>query len=337
MLSRVADNLYWMSRYIERAQHTARLLDATLGLMLDQSPKLARERWDRTLRSLDQNKIAATNDLDVHAIAYQLTFDAARAGSIFSCVRSTRENARQVREEISGEMWECLNRLYLRVRSARPPMAADNLLPNESTFVFWRQPHEFFAGVQRSAFEFEGAADSTMRHSEGWLFIEVGRSLEQAAKTVSLLDSYFSLEDFPNPAENEGSMKWSDLLRSCAALEPYCRVHSPRLVPERIAYFLLLDDEFPRSVRACVRNLDWALDKIARFAGKDVTAPTSYDENSAHRRLRRLSGQMRAQLDHTSLEEIMSRGLPEFLQGLQEQFSRIHYATYAAYIGYMAE
>jgi uncharacterized alpha-E superfamily protein len=338
MLSRVADNLYWMSRYIERAQHTARLLDATLGLMLDQSPELARERWQRTLHSLGQHKTLDAADWDMHSVAHRLTFDASESTSIFSCVRSARENARQVREEISGEMWECLNRLYLRVRSARPPLSADGTERSESTFTFWRQPHEFFAGVQRSAFEFDGATNATMRHSEGWLFIQAGRGLEQAAKTASLLDANFCRDEANmQTAGNEGSLKWSDLLRSCAALEPYCRAHSPRLVPERIEYFLMLDNEFPRSVRASVRCVDESLADIARCTGKVSSAAPSFDDGASHRRLQRLSGQLRAQLDHSSLEDIIDNGLPEFLKNTQEQFVRIHYGIYAAYIGYMAE
>jgi uncharacterized alpha-E superfamily protein len=370
MLSRVADNLYWMSRYMERAQHTARLLDAALGFMLDQSPQLIERRWKRTLRSLHVREPRAPHpdevfdgaNIDAYALAHRLAFDANNDVSIFSCVRAARENARQVREEISGEMWECLNRLYLRVREARPALESGSATADTSGLsqsmgsmtqtistqgmiqsmgsrnqAFWRQPHEFFSSVQRSAFEFEGATDATMRHGQGWLFIQVGRGLEQAAKTASLLNAYFS--ETPPEADgvvrDEGNLKWTALLKSCAAFEPYCRTHSPRLSPEKIGQFLLLDAEFPRSVHASIVRVESALREISDITGKDTTAPNF--TSSVNQNLPRRAGRLRAELDYASLEEVMEAGLPPFLNSIQEECVRIHYAIYHSYIGYMAE
>lgn len=363
MLSRVADNLYWMSRYLERAQHTARLLDTALGFMLDQSPLLVEQRWARILRSLHiSNKSSEVlHAFNPYALTHELAFDATNEVSIFSCVRWARENARQVREEISEEMWECLNRLYLRVRAARPPldtrsstspmaqtvvgisqsMSSAGMLQSmdataQSTHAFWRQPQAFFSDVQRSAFEFEGATDATMRHGEGWLFIQVGRGLEQAAKTVSLLKTYFD-EDAQDKkgAISEGNLKWTALLKSCAAFEPYCRVHSPRLVEERIAEFLLLDAEFPRSVRAAVGRVENSLHAITEITGND--APVSTSDENAPLKLLRLAGRLKAMLDCATVAELMNGDMAEFLRETQEDCVRIHNAIYHAYIGYMAE
>lgn len=358
MLSRVADNLYWMSRYLERAQHTARLLDEALDFMLDQSPQLIDRRWNRTRNSLhvymprsvsepDTSKEKALLDemgLDARTLAHRLAFDATNEISIFSCVRQARENARQVREEISGEMWECLNRLYLNVRAARPPLEVAS--PGECrspsplslrSAAFWEQPHEFFNGVARSAFEFEGATDATMRHGEGWLFIQVGRGLEQAAKTASLLNAYFTEAELEPDGTGiaEGGLKWTALLKSCAAFEPYCRTHSSRLSQEKIAYFLLLDAEFPRSVRAAIERVESALREIAEITGKD--APPGLSGDGVQRKISRLAGRLKARLDYASLDEIMTAGLPAFLQEVQDECVRIHYAIYHIYIGYMAE
>jgi uncharacterized alpha-E superfamily protein len=359
MLSRVADNLYWMSRYLERSQHTARLLDEALDFMLDQSPQLIERRWNRTRHSLHvymprsfaeeqaaSHNIPEEGGFDARALAHRLAFDANNEISIFSCVRQGRENARQVREEISGEMWECLNRLYLRVRAARPVLEAPAAKISHTDGasqrmgarapVFWEQPHEFFADVQRSAFEFEGATDATMRHGEGWLFIQVGRGLEQAAKTASLLNAYFSegAMETLDASIPEGSLKWTALLKSCAAFEPYCRHHSPRLSPEKIAHFLLLDDDFPRSVRAAALRIENALREIAEITGRDSPLVGGDD---AKRRISRLAGRLKAKLDYASLEEVMVDGLPAFLQEIQDECVRIHYAIYHVYIGYMAE
>ena len=333
MLSRVADNLYWMSRYLERAQHTSRLLDSALTLMLDQSPRLIEPRWQRTMKSL--HLPSPEGEFDSYSLAHQLAFDADNEVSIFSCVREARENARQVREEISGEMWECLNRLYLRVRDTRTSLEG---IASYEDHTFWRQPHEFFSDVQSKTFQFEGATDATMRHGEGWLFIQVGRGIEQASKTASLLEAYFNEEDMKTVlSTEEGNMKWVALLKSCGAFEPYCRAFSPRLSPERIATFLMLDGEFPRSVRSAVERVETALTGIAEITGKDAPSVFTGTPDGSITRLSRLAGRLKATLDYASTEEIMKSGLPVFLKDVREQCVRIHYALYHVYIGYMAE
>ena len=353
---------------MERAQHTARLIDAALGFMLDQSPQLIERRWQRTLRSLhvheprgaSQRELLDDGNVDAYALAHRLAFDASNELSIFSCVRAARENARQVREEISGEMWECLNRLYLDVREARPAlegstpgmtqvlggraqtMNSRNALQtlDGKTQIFWRQPHEFFSRVQRSAFEFEGATDATMRHEEGWLFIQIGRGLEQAAKTTALLNTYFSepRSDAEETAIHEGNLKWTALLKSCAAFEPYCRAYSPSISPNDIAQFLLLDATFPRSVRASALRIETALHSIARATRRDVPpSATNHFGDTAQWKLTRLAGRLKAQLDYAVFSGVMEDGLSPFLNTIQEECVRIHYAIYHVYIGYMAE
>jgi uncharacterized alpha-E superfamily protein len=169
MLSRVADSLYWMSRYLERAEHTARLLSVGLNQTLDQTPQSAAPRWGRTLAAL-QTPLPSD---DPYTITRVLTFDAANPGSISSCIALARENARQVREQISSEMWEQLNRLYLRVKEA-------------NIAELWEgEPQEFFQAVKEGAHLFQGITDATMSHGEGWHFIEVGRYLERVGATAN--------------------------------------------------------------------------------------------------------------------------------------------------------
>jgi uncharacterized alpha-E superfamily protein len=179
MLSRVADNLYWMSRYLERAEHTARLIDLNLYLALELSPELASAHWQRLLASL---RVALPPDVPMlpFQLTHRLTFEPSNADSLVSCVAIARENARQVREQISSEMWEQINQLYLRVKRA----AIDQI---------WNaQPHEFFRAVKEGAHLFQGITDSTLSHAEGWRFIQLGRFIERARATAMLLDVHFS-------------------------------------------------------------------------------------------------------------------------------------------------
>jgi uncharacterized alpha-E superfamily protein len=243
MLSRVADTLYWMSRYLERAEHTARVIDINLNLMLDQSPASAGPRWERVLASLRAEGPEGTPG-DPYAICRALTFDATNTSSISACVAAARENARQVRELISSEMWEQLNRLYFQVRRA-------------SLVDIWSgQPHEFFNSVKDGAHLFRGITDSTVCQGEPYHFIEVGRFLERAAAAAALLDVHFGqTHDWNDPAVAAAQhLEWVGLLRCCAAFEAYCKVYTADLQPIRIAEFLLLNDEFPHSVRFSV---DW--------------------------------------------------------------------------------
>src|SRR5215213_9780897 len=173
MLSRVADSLYWTSRYLERAEHTARLIDIGLKLMLDQSAAAVERRWGRLLDSLHAPPLL-TGTSDAYHIAEAMTFDISNETSIVAA----RENLRQVREQISSEMWEQLNRLFLQVKETR----LDDIW-NVTT-------HEFFRSVKEGAHLFQGITDATMNHGEGWQFIQVGRYIERAAATATLLDVY---------------------------------------------------------------------------------------------------------------------------------------------------
>ena len=177
MLSRVADSLYWMSRYLERAEHTARLIDVDFQLRLDQSPDAGSGRW---LRLLEASQAPPPEDgkIDAATLTNVLTLDKSNPSSIISCVAAARENLRQVREQCSTEMWEQLNRLYLQVNNTT------------KTEAWLLQSHIFFRAVQEGAHLFQRVTDSTMSHGEGWHFIRTGRYLERAYGTATLLDVY---------------------------------------------------------------------------------------------------------------------------------------------------
>jgi uncharacterized alpha-E superfamily protein len=312
MLSRVADSLYWMSRYLERAEHTARVLNVNLNQMLDQSPAAAERRWGRALASL---RAPAALGGDPYAITQALTFDQENSESIVACMAAARENARQVREQISSEMWEQLNRLYHQIRSVT--MAG----------VWGDEPHEFFRTVKEGVHLFQGITDATLSYGEGWQFMQLGRYLERAGATSTLLDVHFSAVA---AAQTTGwqeleYLEWVGLLKSCTAFEAYCKVYTADIQPERALEFLLLNAEFPRSVRFAADAIQSAVQAIGRASGSR-TAP----------RVERLAGRLRAALDYGQADEIMA-DLHAYLESIQRQSAQIHTAVHQAFVAYPAD
>lgn len=309
MLSRVADSLYWMSRYLERAEHTARLLDVYLHHMLDQTRGSNQHRWERLLASLRTR--APNGAHDSARIAHMLTFDMAHNGSVAACIAAARENARQVREQISSEMWEQLNRLFLQVKRTDR---------NE----FWnKEPHEFFQSVKQGAHLFQGITDATMNHGEGWHFIQLGRAIERTGATAVLLDAHFvRFVTHPTTAASD-YLDWVGLLKSCTAFEAYCKVYTADVRSDRVIEFLLFNGEFPRSARFMVGVIHGALQAIA---GATST------RNAI--RVERLIGRLRASLDYGQVDEIMNGSMHGYLEGIQRQCAQIHTAIQQVYIAY---
>ncbi len=309
MLSRVADSLYWMSRYLERAEHTARVIDVHLNLMLDENPSATDRRWARVISTLGLGENPAAQG-DMFAYAQAHGFD-----HISACIMQARENARQVREQISTEMWEQLNRVFLEVRR----MATSD--------VWDAQPLDFLQTIKDSSHLFQGITDSTMNHGEGWQFIQVGRYLERASATAKLLDIHFhdflELED--QSMNSTAHMEWIGLLRSCTAFEAYCKVYTADLRADWTAEFLLLNSEFPHSIRFAVEQLEQSLEAIHE---------TTSSKRSG--RVAKLAGRLRSELSFTPLEEIMS-GLSTFLDDIRSQCTQIHAAVNQVYITYPIE
>ncbi len=312
MLSRVADSLYWMSRYLERAEHTARLLDVNLNQMLE-SAQYADLRWERLAKSLRVATFEGGSD-EAYRIAQYLMFDTSNNNSIVSCLAAARENAQQVREQISSEMWEQLNRLYLRVK--RTNIEA----------IWHGQPHVFLAAVKEGVQLFQGVTDATMNHSEGWHFIRVGCYIERASQTSTLLDVHFhSLMEIQEPFTSASLdyLIWVGLLRSCASFESYCKVYTANIQPNRIAEFLLLNAETPRSIRFAATMIQSALQSVTKITGV---------RNAG--RVERLAGRLRASLDYDQIDEIMSGSLHSYLENIQFQCRQINDAIYQVYITY---
>ena len=321
MLSRVADSLYWMSRYLERAEHTTRLLDVNLNLMLDESSASAERRWQRVLLALNNPKDIKWQG-DPYDLVRCLTFDMESRSSILSLLISARENSRHVREQISTEQWHRLNSLYLEVTRPRTQSRSEagtmSLEPDA--------PTEFLQQVMEAVHQFQGVSDSTMSHGEGWQFIQVGRYIERASATASLLIAYNDDlwgERTPDKLESNEYLDWMGLLRSATAFEAYCKVYTADLTPDRILEFLLLDEEFPHSLRFAIDSMQHALSAIDRASGGVRTEP-----------LQRLTGKVQASLAYSSVDEIFERGVVPYLHQLQSQLSEIHDAMYNLYIDF---
>jgi uncharacterized alpha-E superfamily protein len=300
MLSRVADSIYWMSRYVERAENVARFISVNLNLSLDMPGEAGQQWWPLVVITGDdaefQARIGATTK---ESVVQFLTFDNENPNSIVSCLRAARENARGVREIISAEMWEHINKFYLMIRDGG---ALDAVLDN---------PHQFFDWVSVSGQQFLGVTDATMTHGEAWHFCQLGRMLERADKTSRLLDvKYFillpTLSDVGTPFDD---VQWLALLRSASALEMYRQRHG-RISPPNVVDFLVLDREFPRAVLHCLTRANESLHAISgTFTG-------SYC-NPAERRL----GQLRAELAYTQAEDVIAGGLHEFVDSLQSRLN----------------
>src|ERR1044071_4308780 len=316
MLSRVADSLYWTSRYLERAEHTARLIDIGLNLMLDQSAAAVERRWGRLLDSVHAPPLL-TGTSDAYHITEAMTFDMSNETSIVACIANARENLRQVREQISSEMWEQLNRLFLQVKETR----LDEI---------WRvTTHEFFRSVKEGSHLFQGITDATMNHGEGWQFIQVGRYIERAAATSTLLDVYTNdlmMRSDASDAPQRNYLDWVGLLKACTAFEAYCKVYTADLRPERVVEFLLLNPDCPRSVRFAVEAMQASFQSIAEATGTRKSG-----------RVNRLAGRLRATLSFGHIDEILESGLRAYLNDVRRQCAQIHEAILQTYVAYPVE
>ena len=302
MLSRVADSIYWLNRYIERAENVARFVEVNLNLLMD-SPVGMAEQWnplievtgDRQLfQELYGGEATAQNVLNF------LTFDTRSPNSILSCVRAARENARSVRETISSEMWEQVNAFYLQVEEASKNKAV-------------KEFHGFYSEVKVASHHFAGVTNATQSRGESWHFGQLGRLIERADKTSRILDvKYFvllpSVEAVGSPIDD---LQWIALLKSASAYEMY-RKEEHKISPAGVANFLILNPYFPRSIKFCLNRAEYSLNRIVKSE--------QYDHSSDSERA---LGRLRAELEYLTMDEIFQQGLHEFLCDLQGKLNGV--------------
>ena len=313
MLSRVADSLFWMSRYLERAEHTARVINIQLNLMLERGSKSDDLDWARVLRSLGV-ELPSEDVARAQVIAQSLLHDASNQHSIVASIEFARENARQVREQISSEMWEQLNRLFHAVRRRGGSQEA------------W-DARDFLQSIKEGAHLFQGITDSTMTHGEGWQFIQAGRFLERTMSLSTLVGAHFhEFHQTGQPSAERAYLESIGLLRSCTAFEAYCKAYTADVKPQRIAEFLVLHPSFPHSLRFSAEALETAIKDIGREAGSRRSA-----------RVERMAGRLRATLDFAHIDEIMGGNLEGYLDEIRRQCAQVHGALYQTYISYPIE
>jgi len=315
MLSRVAETLYWMARYLERAEHTARLLEQALHVATDSDADGAgaEAQWRSLLSSLGCD---ASGPMTPDAMTRWLTFDTDNPLSVARCMTQARENASQAREQLSSEMFEQLNRLYLSVRDADPA-------PTDGA-----EPYDLLRAVQLGSQTFQGVTDATMSHGEDWCFIQVGRNIERAQCTARLLDVHLGQGASSTGAAFEAReyLLWVMLLRSCLAFEPYTKHYGPEFKLNQIVEFLLLNADFPRSMHHNVRQIELALARI----GKESSPYAQQD-------LDRLTGRLVASLKYGEIDGVVGGGLHEFLSRTQSDCNAVHEALFQVYIRYPVE
>ena len=307
MLSRVADSLYWMSRYLERAEHTARLTSVYFDLILDQSGQMRDERYHLLLENLQMQTDEDTS-FDPAKTLGLIVSDSENPNSILSCVMQARENARQVREHLSSESWMQINQLYLTM--TRP------------SFQWRGQPQVFMQQIIQQVYLIGGIFDATMNHDEGWQFVQLGNYMERSMSILRLMNTQF-LAIALRPPHREDYLDWIALLKSCTAFEAYCNVYTADLVSTNIAEFLLLNSEFPHSLHFSINMMRDALIKIG-----NVT------QSRRNQQLNRKAGRLQSLLQFSQIDEITTTGLPDFLQEIKKQCLDIHEAIYQVYISF---
>jgi uncharacterized alpha-E superfamily protein len=281
LLSRVADAVFWMSRYVERAVAASRLVDVTLHLQLDAGTM--HETWELW-----------------------------NPKSVIACIHMARDAARGVRDSLSTEMWEQLNTLNLWLTDPNVNRQAEE------------NPAVFFRRVREGAQFFQGLADSTLMHAEDWHFLQLGMYLERAdnvARALNLLGHLLEV-DATGDQEDDGTVRWLAVLRSCGSAEAYSRYYSLRVEPARVIEFLLLNPIFPQSVRF---SLNAAHDALRGIASEQALTGGS---NPALRAL----GRLQSGLEYTAVDELLEDGLRAFLDDLQVRIAEASNQVTALYL-----
>jgi uncharacterized alpha-E superfamily protein len=321
MMARDADSMYWMSRYVERAEHVARLLLVNSNLLIDVgdlASSLQELQWHSVLTvmrtDIPPQLTSSSDNGDLGAmeprVAQFMAFDADNPSSLLSCVSRARENARSIRENISAEMWEALNALYWSIQS-------------EDSHARFEESHDdFYRHIMTGSMLFQGLTDQTMAHDQRWQFAQLAKFLERIDVTSRIIETKFSIL---SGAESmiEGAVRnihWMGVLRSCCSIEAYRRHYLGDMDPLRVASFLILEPHFPRSIRFSVQKARDAITSI-----REEVNPRGIDPAE------RVLGRLDAQLEYAEISEMLEEGLPAYLQKIQNQIAEAALAVQKSY------
>lgn len=303
MLSRIADSLFWLARYIERAEDTARILDVNYHMLLEQSQDSYHLRWEPLIVMAGEENLFRRlySEVSAENVFEFLAFRPDNPSSIVQCIGKARENARTIRDCISREMWEDINGLYHMVSRFNP---RDEIVAG---------PHRFCDKIKFGTHRFHGVTDATLPHDEGWHFLRIGWSLERAEMTSRLVDvQYQKLLDELPALGTPDNHQWMAVLRSVGAFEAYHRQYHSSIEPEKVAGMLILNSQHPRSIRFSTAEVQSGLRAISG------SGPGSY-ANEAER----LAGKVVERLSYDKIEEIFNYGLHSYLNELLDMFGSI--------------
>ena len=305
MLCRVADSLFWMSRYIERAENTARVADVNIQLLLEtanNSNELAAIHWGSILEGFGDLPLFESlyDEITSYNVADFLTFNRKNGSSVLSCVFAARENARMIRDQISSEMWEIINRLYLFLKAEDPAR------------VLTTGSSAFFEQIKEFAHLFRGITDATFPRQLGYEFIRAGCYLERADKTISILDSKHFLMEADSESVAHEVVQWVSVLRSCAGVEAYHRVFVSDVSRLNVVSFLVQSREFPHAVLFSLSQLQLAIHAISNCS---ITQFSNEAE--------RITGRIISKVLYTSVQEIVDGGLHSYLLSLKADIEKI--------------
>lgn len=314
MLSRVADALFWMSRYLERAEHIARLLDVCFHSEIDLHGVMTGPhelQWTSLAAILQsQSQINKHAGSPQASLSRALSFDHDNPMSIVSCISRARYNARSIRGTINSNIWKELNKLYLQL--------TDEGFLREAQ----QSPYEFYRAVETGSHVVQGVCDATMIHNEGWQFIQLGKFLERADKTARILDvQYHVLHNMMDPSDlSLSNLQWAGVLRSCHAYEAYQGLFVGRVEPEHVVEFLLFHPAFPRSVLFSLESAARALGEIEAAGG--IRNPSKAD---------RILGRVLNDLRFGEPDQIIHGDLHAFLGSVLERCGQAASAVQTQY------
>ena len=306
MLSRVADSLYWLGRYVERAENLARMVEVTRQDALETFNQTTKDAvWkpviyatNLELELTDEQKASLDNDA-----AYYIALDPLNPRSIAACIASARENARTVRDQLSEEMWLELNAIHL-------------FLCSEAAHQKYRNsPEALFRQIIRFSIIFQGLSQSTIRHDEGWHFARLGRFIERADKTSRILDTLTFTKNEPSV------FSLLAVLRSCSAFTAFRAQYRNDTSLKNVTAFLYFSPDFPRSIRFCLRRIN---DTLLEISG----TPNGTFSNEAER----ITGSTLALVNFTEVDRLLEDGLHASIDDLQIKLNEIGQNIFETYV-----
>jgi uncharacterized alpha-E superfamily protein len=294
MLSRTADHLYWMSRYTERAENLARLLDVTHQMSLvPKSVEAENQNWGAilALNSLEARFAESYDEINAENVLRFMVMDPNNVSSIYSCLRAARENAHAVRGTLTAETWESCNMTWIEVRGQRFEQITTAGIG------------QFFEWVKLRSAVIRGVTFGTMLQDEAHHFIRLGGYLERADNTARILDVKYHVLD-GDDEETSDFYQWGALLRSLSAFEVYRKVYRDVITPARVAELLMLRLDMPRSLHACMRGVVRVLEAI---------------KNGQSAETERLAGILHAHIHYARIDDILKDGLHEYLTDFMDR------------------